>query len=62
MKRDWWREKDNSFFWGPFTRQYENFYPKSIEQNSRTPENPNAYFPRWPCMQPTKAVTTKEPS
>lgn len=46
MKRDWWSGKDNSFFWGPFTRQYENFYPKSIEQNSWTPENPNAYFPR----------------
>lgn len=46
LKRDWWPGKDNSFFWGPFTRQYENFYPKSIEANSWTPENPNAYFPR----------------
>ena len=46
LKRNWWPGKDNSFFWGPFTRQYENFYPKSIEENSWTPENPNAYFPR----------------
>lgn len=46
MHRDWNPGTDNSFFWGPFTRQYDNFYPKSIEANSWTPENPNAYFPR----------------
>ena len=46
LKRNWWPGKDNGFFWGPFTRQYETFYPKSIEKNSWTPENPNAYFPR----------------
>ena len=44
--QDWWPSKDNGFFWGPFTRQYENFVPKSIESNSWTPENPDAYFPR----------------
>lgn len=46
LKRDWWPGADNGFFWGPFTRQYQNFYPKSIEANSWTPENRNAYFPR----------------
>ena len=46
MKKDWWPGKDNSFFWGPFTRQYENFYPKSIEADSWTIDNQNAYFPR----------------
>lgn len=46
MQRDWNPGTDNGFFWGPFARQYQNFYPKSIESNSWTPENPNAYFPR----------------
>jgi TonB-linked SusC/RagA family outer membrane protein len=46
MQRDWNPGQDNSFFWGPFARQYENFYPKSIEANSWTPENRDAYFPR----------------
>ncbi|GAA3638830.1 SusC/RagA family TonB-linked outer membrane protein [Flavivirga jejuensis] len=46
MKRDWNPGTDNGFFWGPFARQYQNFYPKSIVDNSWTPENPNAYFPR----------------
>ena len=46
MKQDWWPGKDNGFFWGPFTRQYLNFYPKSIESMSWTPDNPDAYFPR----------------
>lgn len=46
LKQDWWPEDDNSFFWGPFTRQYETFYPKSIVDDCWTPENPDAYFPR----------------
>jgi TonB-linked SusC/RagA family outer membrane protein len=46
MKRDWNPGTDNGFFWGPFARQYENFYPKSIESMAWTPDNPNAYFPR----------------
>ena len=46
MQRDWNPGTDNGFFWGPFARQYQNFYPKSIESNSWTPDNPNAYFPR----------------
>lgn len=46
MERDWNPGTDNGFFWGPFSRQYNNFYPKSIESMSWTPENPNAYFPR----------------
>ncbi len=46
MQRDWNPGTDNGFFWGPFARQYQNFYPKSIEHNSWTPDNPNAYFPR----------------
>jgi len=43
---DWWPGKDNGYFFGPFSRQYQNFYPKSIESNSWTPDNPDAYFPR----------------
>ena len=27
MQRDWNPGTDNGFFWGPFARQYENFYP-----------------------------------
>jgi TonB-linked SusC/RagA family outer membrane protein len=46
MQRDWNPGTDNGFFWGPFARQYQNFYPKSIESNSWSPDNPNAYFPR----------------
>ncbi|HEX7367242.1 MAG TPA: TonB-dependent receptor [Pelobium sp.] len=46
MKLDWLPGTDNGFFWGPFSRQYQNFYPKSIEANSWTPTNPGAYFPR----------------
>ncbi|GAA4809759.1 TonB-dependent receptor [Litoribaculum gwangyangense] len=46
MQRDWNPGTDNGFFWGPFARQYQNFYPKSVEANSWTPDNPNAYFPR----------------
>ena len=46
MHRDWNPGTDNGFFWGPFSRQYQNFYPKSIESMAWTPENPNAYFPR----------------
>ena len=46
VKRDWNPGTDNGYFWGPFSRQYNNFYPQSIEANSWTPDNPNAYFPR----------------
>ncbi|MFH6770065.1 TonB-dependent receptor [Gaetbulibacter aquiaggeris] len=46
MQRDWNPGTDNGFFWGPFARQYENFYPKSIESMTWSPDNPNAYFPR----------------
>ncbi len=46
MKQNWWPGKDNSYFFGPFSRQYENFYPESIESMSWTPDNPDAYFPR----------------
>jgi TonB-linked SusC/RagA family outer membrane protein len=46
MQRDWNPGTDNGMFWGPFSRQYQNFYPESIESMSWTPDNPNAYFPR----------------
>lgn len=46
MRRDWNPGTDNGFFWGPFSRQYQNFYPKSVESMAWTPENPDAYFPR----------------
>ncbi|SHJ24914.1 TonB-dependent receptor [Bacteroides stercorirosoris] len=46
MKQDWWPGKENSYFWGPYVRPYENFFPKSIESMSWTPDNQDAYFPR----------------
>lgn len=46
MKQDWWPGKENSYFWGPYVRPYENFFPKSIESMSWTPDNKDAYFPR----------------
>lgn len=46
VKRDWNPGTDNGFFWGPFSRQYLNFYPKSIVDNSWTVDNKDAYFPR----------------
>lgn len=46
MKQDWWPEKENSYFWGPYVRPYENFIPKSIVSMGWTPDNPDAYFPR----------------
>ncbi|KJD31128.1 hypothetical protein PK35_16270 [Tamlana nanhaiensis] len=46
MQRDWNPGTDNGFFWGAFSRQYQNFYPKSIESMSWSLENPNAYYPR----------------
>ncbi len=46
LQQDWWPGKDNSFFFGPFSRQYENFYPKSIESMCWSEDNRDAYFPR----------------
>jgi hypothetical protein len=46
MQRDWNPGTDNGMFWGAFSREYQNFYPQSIEGMSWTPDNPNAYFPR----------------
>ncbi|GLB52973.1 SusC/RagA family TonB-linked outer membrane protein [Neptunitalea chrysea] len=46
MNRDWNPGTDNGYFWGPFSRQYLNFYSKSIEGMAWTPDNPDAYFPR----------------
>ncbi len=46
MQRDWLPGTDNGFFWGPYTRQYQNFYPKSIESLAWSETNRDAYFPR----------------
>jgi TonB-linked SusC/RagA family outer membrane protein len=46
MQRDWNPGTDNGFFWGPFARQYQNFYPQSIESLAWSEDNPDAYFPR----------------
>lgn len=46
MRRDWNPGTDNGYFWGPYSRQYLNFYPKSIESMAWSPDNPDAYFPR----------------
>lgn len=45
-KQDWWPGSDNALFWGQYNRPYNNI-PSSMIGNIWTPDNPNAYFPRY---------------
>ncbi|MNR05548.1 hypothetical protein D3C85_1215860 [compost metagenome] len=45
-KMDWYPGSENGTFWGQYNRPY-NKVPKSQMGNIWTPENPDAYFPRY---------------
>jgi len=44
--RDWWPGTEAGAFWGQYNRPYESV-PAYMMDNVWTPENPNAYFPRY---------------
>lgn len=44
--QDFYPGADNYFFWGPYSRPYHSFFPKGIEKQIWSPDNPNAYFPK----------------
>jgi len=45
-KQDWWPNAEASSFWGQYNRPY-NYLPRWQLDNHWTPENPNAYMPRY---------------
>ncbi|WP_211366043.1 SusC/RagA family TonB-linked outer membrane protein [Chitinophaga japonensis] len=45
-KQDWWPGGEAGTFWGQYNRPY-NDIPKSMLGNIWSPENPDAYFPRY---------------
>jgi TonB-linked SusC/RagA family outer membrane protein len=45
-KQDWWPGAEAGIFWGQYNRPY-NGIPESMIGNIWSPENPNAYFPRY---------------
>lgn len=45
-KMDWYPGSDNALFWGQYNRPY-NKIPKSMLDKIWSPENPDAYFPRY---------------
>jgi TonB-linked SusC/RagA family outer membrane protein len=45
-KRDWWPGNESNLFWGQYGRPY-SLLPANIIGNYWTPDNPNAYFPRY---------------
>lgn len=45
-KQDWWPSSEASVFWGQYNRPY-NDPPKWHINNHWTPENPDAYLPRY---------------
>ena len=46
MKQDWYPSTEAEFFWGQYNRPY-NKVPAFQLGNIWTPENPDAYFPRY---------------
>jgi hypothetical protein len=46
MKQDWYPYRETEFFWGQYNRPYNNV-PTWHLGNIWTPENPDAYFPRY---------------
>lgn len=44
--RDWWPGTEAGAFWGQYNRPYESI-PAYMMKNVWTPDNPNAYFPRY---------------
>jgi TonB-linked SusC/RagA family outer membrane protein len=55
MKQDWYPSREAEFFWGQYNRPY-NRVPTFQLGNIWTPENPDAYFPRY--MSRAAASTT----
>ena len=45
-KQDWWPSTEAGVFWGQYNRPY-NKLPKWHLDNHWTPDNPNAYLPRY---------------
>lgn len=45
-KRDWYFNTESGLFWGPYSRPYGD-QPHKVMDNIWTPENPDAYFPRF---------------
>lgn len=45
-KQDWWPNAEASVFWGQYNRPY-NYLPAWHLDNHWTPENPDAYLPRY---------------
>ena len=45
-KRDWWPGSEADGFWGQYNRPYNNL-PKYQVGKIWSPQNPNAYFPRY---------------
>ncbi len=45
-KQDWYPRHESNLFWGQYTRPYGDI-PKSQLGNIWTPENPDAYWPRY---------------
>jgi TonB-linked SusC/RagA family outer membrane protein len=46
LKQDWWPNSEAAPFWGQYNRPY-NYLPRWHLDNHWTPENPNAYMPRY---------------
>jgi len=46
LKQDWWPNAEAAPFWGQYNRPY-NYLPRWHLNNHWTPENPNAYMPRY---------------
>lgn len=44
--QDWWPGTEAAYFWGQYNRPYESV-PSEMMKNVWSPENPNAYFPRY---------------
>jgi hypothetical protein len=44
-KENWWPGSESNFFWGQYNRPY-GIIPEAT-MDHWTPENPNAYFPRY---------------
>lgn len=45
-KQEWWPSREAAAFWGQYNRPY-NYLPRWHLDNHWTPENPDAYMPRY---------------
>lgn len=46
-RRNWYPNVEATTFWGPYSRPYQAFIPSGFLEEVWTPDNPDAYFPRW---------------